>query len=196
MIKNLIEKNRSYRRFDENKKISKETLTELVELARLSSSPMNLQSLKFLIVTEDKTNNKVFKTLKWAGALPDWDGPEIGERPTGYMIILGDTTLIPKGQRDFFDFEVGIWGHSVRLGATEKGIASCMIAAIDRETLKKDFNIDDKYKIAIVIAFGMPAEEIIIEPIDKTGNFHYHRDEQGRHFVPKRSLKDLILGDE
>ena len=37
-IKDLITKNRSYRRFDESVAISKETLTELVELARLSAT--------------------------------------------------------------------------------------------------------------------------------------------------------------
>ena len=49
MLRELIEKNRSYRRFDERFKVSLETLRELVELARLSASGGNLQPLKYIL---------------------------------------------------------------------------------------------------------------------------------------------------
>jgi len=49
MLKELIEKNRSYRRFDGQTAIDETTLKELVELARLSPSAANLQPLKFVL---------------------------------------------------------------------------------------------------------------------------------------------------
>jgi nitroreductase len=93
MIKDLILKNRSYRRFYQEHKMTISELKELVDLARMSPSGRNLQPLKFYLSADKETNKKVFSTLAWAGYLKDWDGPEEGEKPTGYIVILGDTRL-------------------------------------------------------------------------------------------------------
>lgn len=192
MIKDLIKKNRTYRRFKEDEKIERIVLEQLVDLARLSSSPMNLQSIKFILSCEKESNQVIFKTLSWAGALPDWAGPKPGERPSGYMVMLGDTSLIPAGKREYFDIEAGIWGQSIRLGAIEMGYESAMIAAIDRKELVKALSIEEHLKILVVIAFGKGDEDILIEQM-KDNNFDYHRDNLGRHFVPKRSIEELII---
>ena len=52
MIKDLVLANRSYRRFYQNETIELNTLTELVDLARLSASAANLQPLKYIISNE------------------------------------------------------------------------------------------------------------------------------------------------
>ena len=52
MLKDIILKNRSYRRFDGTSTIDIETLRELVELARLSPSGANLQPLKYILVND------------------------------------------------------------------------------------------------------------------------------------------------
>jgi len=93
MIKELVLKNRSCRRFYQDEKITVETLKELVNLARLSASSSNLQPLKYVISNTKDNNEKIFKTLGWAGYLKDWNGPEEGEKPTGYVVILNDTSI-------------------------------------------------------------------------------------------------------
>jgi len=67
MFKNLITKNRSYRRFYQNHKLTIEELKDLIELARLSASGRNLQPLKYYLSADEETNQKVFSTLAWAG---------------------------------------------------------------------------------------------------------------------------------
>ncbi|MDD3461941.1 MAG: nitroreductase family protein [Mesotoga sp.] len=121
MLKELIRKNRSYRRFDEDRRISKEELLELVELARLSPSGSNLQPLKYYLSYEQGNNDQIFSTLGWAGYLKDWDGPESGERPTGYIVVLGDSDIAAK-----FGVDPGIAAQSILLGATEKGMGGCI----------------------------------------------------------------------
>ena len=93
MIKELIIKNRSFRRFYQDETISIETLRELVELARHSASGANLQSLKYILSCNSETNEMVFKRLAWAAYLKDWKGPAKGERPAAYIILLGDTGI-------------------------------------------------------------------------------------------------------
>ena len=93
MLKDLVYKCRSYRRFYENIRISEEELKDLVDLARMTASTANSQALKYHLVTRPEECAAVFGTLGWAGALPDWDGPEEGERPSAYIIVLCDNTL-------------------------------------------------------------------------------------------------------
>ena len=88
MLKDLVAKNRSYRRFYQDVTISTNSLLELIELARLTATGANKQSLKFKLINNTKENEKVFSCLSWAGYLADWKGPEEGEKPSAYIIIL------------------------------------------------------------------------------------------------------------
>ena len=92
-VKKLVENCRSYRRFFENDRIGEENLKELVDLARLTASTANSQALKYRLVFTEEECEKLFSCIGWAGALPDWDGPEKGERPSGYIVICCDLRL-------------------------------------------------------------------------------------------------------
>ncbi|MCK4418968.1 nitroreductase family protein, partial [Candidatus Aerophobetes bacterium] len=116
MIRDSIIKNRSYRRFYEEVSIKLETLRELVDLARLSSSAGNLQPLKYILSSDPQKNALIFPHLAWAGYLKDWSGPCEGERPSAYIIILGDKEITHS-----FGCDHGIAAQSILLGATEKG---------------------------------------------------------------------------
>ncbi len=187
MIQELITKNRSYRRFYQDKPIHEKQLESLVELARLSPSAANLQPLKFIISHKPGKNEKIFSCLAWAGYLKDWPGPEEGERPTGYIIILGDTEITKE-----FGCNHGIAAQSILLGATEMGFGGCMIASIQRDRLRQLLNIPAHYEILLVIALGEPKERVIIVEA-KNGDIKYWRDTNKTHHVPKRPLSEIIL---
>ncbi len=187
-IKNLFKKNRSYRRFIQDQPISTETLYELVELARLSASSGNIQGLKFYLSNTGEQNKKIFSTLKWANYLKDWEGPAEDEQPAAYVIILGDTEI-----HKTIEVDVGIAAQSIMLGATEIGLGGCMIASIDRILLRKLLNLPDRFQIPLVIALGVPAEQVIIEDMKDDSDVEYWRDSLGIHHVPKRKLEDLII---
>ncbi|MFQ6036518.1 MAG: nitroreductase family protein, partial [Sedimentisphaerales bacterium] len=69
MIKDLIIKNRTYRRFHQEVIIEGQTLRELVDLARLSPSGANMQPLKYILSCEPQKNALIFPHLAWAGYL-------------------------------------------------------------------------------------------------------------------------------
>ncbi len=193
MLKNLILKTRAYRRFDQNHKISEKELIELVDLARLSASPRNQQALKFMISCNEERNAEIFETLSWAGAIKEWDGPGEGEKPTAYIIILSDNKIVPSGKNSFNEAAYGIAAQSIMLGATEIGLGGCMIASIKKKKLKNSLNIDKKYEILLVLAIGKPTENVVITDISEKGDFKYYRDKNQNHFVPKRSLNEIII---
>ena len=188
MIADLIRKNRSCRRFYQNREVELETLKGLINLARLSASAANLQPLAYIASCDADRNEKIFACLTWAAYLKDWPGPREGERPSAYIVVLGDTTIAKD-----FGCDHGIAGQSILLGAREKGLAGCMLGAVDRQRLRRQLDILEKYKILLVIALGAPKEDIMIEPLGPDGSIRYWRDEKGIHHVPKRALADIIV---
>jgi nitroreductase len=193
MLMQLIEKSRTYRRFDQGIMISEEDLISMVNAARLSPSPRNQQALKFCIVNSKQINEKIFPLLAWAGALKDWSGPQEGERPTAYIVVLGDNSIIEKGKLSYHEVSSGIAAQSIILRAGELGIGACIIAAVQRKPLREMLSIDEHLDILLVIALGKPNEKVVIEEIPDNGNYDYWRDENGVHHVPKRNLQDLIV---
>jgi len=189
MLQQLVLKNRSYRRFHQDVPIKLETLRELVDLGRLSASAMNIQPLKYVLSCEPKKNALIFPNLGWAAYLKDWKGPEEGERPSAYVIMLLDTEISRNAGCDH-----GIAAQSILLGAMEKGLGGCMIATVNRKELSKLLNIEPRYEIVLVIALGKPKETVVIEKIRPDGDVKYWRDSQGVHHVPKRALDDIIIG--
>jgi len=188
MLKNLVLSNRSYRRFDEEFAIKRETMEELIELARLSASASNRQPLKYYLASDPEVNEKIFPTLGWAGALKNWDGPEPDERPSAYIVILGDKHITEK-----FNLDPGIAAQSILLGATEKGLGGCMIGSVNPSSLREKLNLEDHFEILLVIALGKPAEKVVVESLGENGNTAYYRDEEDIHHVPKRSLDEIII---
>lgn len=186
-IKDLVTKNRTFRRFDEEYTIEYKTLEGLINLARLSASGANRQPLKFLIYNTTVQSEKIFPTLSWAGYLTEWPGPEKGERPSAYIIILGDKSIT-----DSFGIDHGIAAQSIMLGATEAGLGGCMISSVKKDELAEQLGIPEKFEILLVLALGKPVEKVVIEEI-KEGDVKYWRDTSRTHHVPKRSLDELII---
>lgn len=100
-------------------RIPKELLVELVGLARVSPSPANLQALVWLVSDEEECE-QVFNDVKFGGYLKDWGGPAEGERPSGYIIILGDDDIKPI-------FKIDVYVQRRRYYcAVEQGFGGCM----------------------------------------------------------------------
>ena len=188
MIGDLVRANRSCRRFHEDQPVDLKTLEELVDLARLSASGANLQPLKYILACEPQMNAAIFACLGWARYLKEWPGPDPGERPSAYIVILGDTTICKE-----FGVDHGIAGQSMLLGAREKGLAGCMLKKIKREGLREILNIESHLEILLVLAIGTPKEEVVIETVGLDGNIRYWRDAAAVHHVPKRSLQEIIV---
>lgn len=186
-LRDLVLRNRSYRRFDESYRVEEIFLESLIDLARLSSSGANRQPLKYLLFTRQVDCDRVFPYLAWAGYLKEWPGPEKGERPAAYIVVLGDKSIT-----DNFGVDHGIASQSIMLGAAEAGLGGCFIQSIKREGLRDELSLSDKYEILLVLAIGKPVEKVVLEEI-MADDVKYWRDSDKTHHVPKRKLDDIIL---
>jgi nitroreductase len=187
MLKELILRNRSYRRFYQSEQISNSQLRDWIDLARNSASARNAQSLKYFVSSDKSLNARIFEQLAWAGYLNYWIGPEEGERPSAYIVMLNDTFISGNYLCDH-----GIAAQSILLGAAEAGFGGCIIYSINRNELKEILNLSEQFEIIQVLALGKPKEVVVLDEI-KDGDVKYWRDENQVHHVPKRGLDEIIL---
>jgi nitroreductase len=187
-FKKIVKKNRSYRRFFQDHEISSQTLHDLVDLARLTPSAANRQPLRYIISQHPEKNALIFQYIAWAAYFTDWPGPDEGERPSAYIIILNDMNISKT-----VDCDHGIAAQTILLGAAAMGLGGCMIANIKKEGLRTALNIPANFDILLVIALGKPKESVVIDSVAPSGDIRYWRDDRNVHHVPKRSLDDLIL---
>lgn len=190
IVKKLLIEDRSIRRFDSSKDISVDTLKDLVGLTRYCASGRNLQPLKYRIVNDREECERVFPALKWAGYLPDWDGPVESERPVAYLVQCLDTRLTGNLLCDD-----GLQLQAITLGARALGIGGCIIKSFNVEMIKQSLQLEDYYKPIYVLALGYPVEKVEIE--DMSGNLEgevkYYRTPDKVHHVPKRPLSELLI---
>lgn len=189
MLKDIVIKNRSYRGFSQEEKLSTEQLVELVDFARLTASATNRQPLKYLISNEKSKNEAIFKHTHWAMALKK-KVPYAGQEPTSYIVICIDKSIAVSPEAALRD--IGIVAQTILLAATEMGFGGCMIGAFNKEDVRNELNLDEKYEVNLILAMGKPCENIVIT--DATdGKVQYYRDDNDVHYVPKRTLNDLII---
>lgn len=189
MLHELIAASRSYRSFDQSQRLSREELASLVECARLSPSARNLQVLKFRLVSTEEECAKVFPLTRWAGLLKDMQIPPAGHEPTAYIVICMDGELTDAP--DAFQRDVGIVAQSMMLAAAEKGFGGCMIGSCAAGDLKQVLSLPENLTPQLVLALGKPDEAVEITDT-RDGNVDYYR-KGGVHYVPKRSLEEIII---
>ena len=184
-FRELVLKNRSTRAFDPERRISREELEQLVDLARLTPSAVNLQPLKYLLSWQEETNALILAHTAWAGLLKDISLPPEGKGPVGYIVICIDTQIAKNAATD-----VGIAAQTILLGAAGKGLSGCMIGAIDPK-LHDLLGLKEQYRISLIVALGRGAEDIRL--VETRGNDTAYYREGDAHYVPKRPLEEILI---
>ncbi len=191
MLKDLVRKNRSYRGYDHSYQFTRKQLENYVDHARLCPSSVNKQPLKYYLAWEPETVAKIQVETRWARALQPTTLPRPGKEPTAFIIICQDDTLDPNLNRYMKD--VGIVAQTMLLAAVEEGLGGCMIGNFTAGNVQEVLGFAENLHPLLVVAFGKPAEEIILVDVPEDGNTNYYRDEADTHYVPKRSLEDELI---
>ncbi len=184
----LVVKARSCRRFDQGKPLSSTDLEWLIDCARQTPCARNAQVLRYTLVSSPEKCAEVFPHTRWAGALKDWDGPAEGERPTAYIAIM-----LPKGANSLVHNDVGIAAQTIQLAATSRDWGCCILASFERTACSMIFGTPDEMETALLLALGVAKEDRRVASMPADGNFNYWRDANGVHYVPKRTVEELII---
>jgi len=123
-----------------------EVKRKILEAARLTSSAMNMQAWRFILV-QDRSNIKRLAadstTGKWV------EGADFA------IIVLID----PKAPISSIDAGRAI--QDMGLAAWNFGIASGIYAGVGEASLRKDFAVHEELKPVAVLGFGYPKRKIL-----------------------------------
>jgi len=191
MIRELVEKNRSYRGYDESRKMTREELAEFVDCARLTASAANKQPLRYYLAWEQEQLDKIQPLTGWAKALPEMRLPLPGKNPTGFIVICRDVNVAKTKEECMCD--VGIAAQTMLLYAAEKGLGGIMIGNFSPERIKKALGLSEEFEPVLIVAFGKPDEEVRLVEAEKDASLKYYRDANNVHYVPKRKLEDVLI---
>ena len=190
MLLDLIKQARSVRGFREDRKVTQEELRHLVECARYTPSARNGQVLKYRLVCDPEELKAVQPLTKWGGALPELNLPFPGTCPQAFIVICQDYRL--SDSPNAFQKDVGIVAQTMLLAANELGLGGCMILSFSG-AVKDVLGLEDYMKPQLLLALGEPMEDIRVVDVGPDGSTAYYRDEQNVHYVPKRTVEELIL---
>lgn len=191
MIRDLAVKSRSYRGYDESRRVSREELLELVDCARFAPSSVNRQPFQYLLVWKKEDVDRLQPLTGWARALPDLKLPHSGHCPAAFIVICQNTEWDPDLKRYLRD--VGAVAQTMLLAATEAGLGGIMIGNFSPDRVARAMELPQTVVPMLIVAIGKPDEKIVITEIENGQSTKYYRDEQDTHYVPKRKLEDIVL---
>ena len=189
----LVTEARSCRRFDASRELEPGFLRWLVDCVRICPCTANAQVMRYMTVQAPDKRAAMYDSLVWAAMLKDWDGPAESERPTGYVVFFGPTENGKLNTNTCID--IGIMGQTMQLAASSKGVDVCMFRSFKAKNIAEFLPTPEGYEVALVVAFGYGVEERRLAPVAADGSTKYYRDENGVHYVPKRALADVLLGE-
>lgn len=191
MIKDLVRKNRSYRGYDESRKITEGELKDLVDTARVAGSAANLQPLKYRLVCSEAEVAKLNGITRWGKMLKDIELPHKGKFPTAYIVICVDTDIakVPENANT----DIGIAAQTILLAAVEQGLGGCMIGNYEKTQAAEALALPERFVPQLIVAIGKPDETVVLTDTGEDGSVKYYRDANDVHYVPKRKLEDILL---
>ena len=191
MLLDLVKQARSHRGFRQDRKVTRQELEHLVECARFTPAARNDQVLKYYFAEKPETVAAIQPLTKWAGALAELHLPRKGAEPVAYIVICLDGSLAENPapyQRD-----VGIVAQTMLLAAAEMGLNGCMIGSFAAGELREKLGLPEAIKPQLLLALGAGTDRIVITDVGEDGSTTYYRDAEDTHYVPKRTLEQLIL---
>ena len=191
MILELAKKSRSYRGYDESRKLTKEELTYFVDCARFAPSSVNGQPFMYLLANDRDTVDKIQPLTGWARALPQMKLPHEGKCPTAFIVICQNTEWDADLKRYLKD--VGIVAQTMLLAAAEKDLGGIMIGNFSPQRISEALALPETIVPMLIVAFGKPDEKIVLTEAGLGESVKYYRDENDVHYVPKRRLSDIII---
>ena len=185
-VESLMEKNRSYRGYNQDFVVKRDMLERIVAVNAKIASAKNQQVFRFKLVTKETGAEIITQNMKLGGLLPELHLPYPGTEPEAFIIIC---STIPENK--FVDIDLGIAAQSMLLKATEMGLNGIMIGAFNKAKITEAFLLP--YEPLLILAIGKGKETIKLQAVSTGDKLAYYRDANGVQFVPKIRWEQLIL---
>lgn len=151
-----------------DRKVSRETLTHLVDVAHMAPSGCNAQPWHFIIVDEPEAHARVVEAFDDNGLT----GCPWGARVPAFIIICEEEGHLKPGvaehysSQHFAQMDIGMAAMGLCYEAASLGLGTCIIGTMNQGKLHEAFDIPKERVVRLIITVGYPAQEG--EPRKKT----------------------------
>ena len=187
----LVKSSRSWRGYDESRRVTREELLYLVDCARFAPSSVNRQPFQYILAYEQAELDRIQPLTGWARGLPEKHLPYPGKRPTAFIVIAQNTDWEADLTR--FPKDVGIVAQTMLLAATSVGLGGIMIGNFSPAKLSAALALPQHLVPMLIVAIGKPDESVVLTEAAAGESLGYYRDENDVHYVPKRRLEDVVV---
>lgn len=156
-----LQKTRESCRIYSEQPVPRETLTHLIDVARLSPSACNSQPWRFLIVDQPEARAKLVEALEDEGL----NGCPWGDRVPAFILICEEEAHLKPGvwehygSQHFAQLDIGMAAMALCYEATSIGLGTCMIGTMSQKKLHQTFGIPEERPVRLIITVGYPAKK-------------------------------------
>ena len=162
MLKESVLKRQSCRNYS-GKKVEKEKLEKMIDIARLSPSARNTQPWKFFCVSEtEEVVAKVRKAVQPLGV------NKFADKATAFIVIIEEkpdflTNVFERAKhRDFVSIDIGLTTAHLILAAEELGLSTCILGMFNEKDVKDAIGFTKENKVRLVLAVGYKSDDDVI----------------------------------
>ncbi len=159
----VIESRRSMRKYDADKKVSKEMITEMIEAAIQAPTWKNSQTARYYCLMSDEAMEKFREEC-----LPEFNAKNCKDASaiivTAYE--MNTSGFAPDHETPTNElgngwgiYDLGLHNENLVLKATDLGLATLIMGIRDTEKIRKMLDIPEEEQIVAVISVGYPADE-------------------------------------
>ncbi len=190
----IADKRRSINFFDDNRAVTQDLLTQMIELAAKAPSSFNLQPWNLMVLNDMEDKSRLRKLA--------WDQPKVTEAPVVLVVLadkkgwqqghstmeknwdemLNSGTMAPEQREWFLDATKSLYGWNadaslafaakntgffamaLMYAATSLGLCTHPMDGFDHEGVRKEFNIPDDFWVPLLLAVGYLKPGIEIHP--------------------------------
>ncbi|QJB56045.1 nitroreductase family protein [Pseudodesulfovibrio sp. zrk46] len=159
----MIKDRRSVRKF-KNEKVDRETMKEIIDIARWAPSWANFQIARYTLVDDEAViaklgtdgvkgfvyNINTLKNAKGVAVLSFVKGKSGKLEGDDYATSKGNVWEV---------FDAGIACQTFCLAAHAKGIGTCVMGVIDDDSISQIVGLPEEETVAALIVYGHPDEE-------------------------------------
>lgn len=171
-ISNLIKQRRSVRHF-KSKKVEREKLERMVELATWAPSGSNAQAWKFIVLDEEDMLKRLTAFL-----------PGVSQPPAAMICLCVDYKLEYKragklGEKVLGIMDISMAAQNIMLTATTLQLGSCAIRGFNEDVVKMALNLPEHVRPELMVIIGyplLPAKAPARRPLEEILYWQKHND--------------------
>ncbi|MFA5174121.1 MAG: nitroreductase family protein [Candidatus Pacearchaeota archaeon] len=155
----------SIREFSD-KSVKYDKLIDAIEAANLAPSPGNLSILKYIIIDEEETIQKIAKACQ----------QEFIKEAQFIVVVCSDSkqaAMYDKRADRYIHHHAGAAVENFLLKITDMGLASCWVGAFSEITLKNILKIPENIEIEVILPIGYAKKKTKQKPKNDLGNLVY-----------------------